>query len=177
MANNKIVLFIVGFIIGLVISFFVANSQFQQKTANITESTEEVEEKQPETQKKAPETASTSKREGKTITLEALGGKAETPNPNPSKGEKVEKVYKNIQVLKGIPSGQLRIIMNDFSEALGVKCTHCHVSIEEAEKDDKPAKQIARQMIQLVKSINRDSATEGQVSCYTCHRGVLKPDF
>src|SRR5947209_10772877 len=39
----------------------------------------------------------------------------------------VEQVYKNIQVLKGLPAPQLQSTMAGFSQSLGVNCTYCHV--------------------------------------------------
>src|SRR5678815_841638 len=39
-----------------------------------------------------------------------------------------EQVFKNIQILKGIPAGRLlRIMELGYSRSLGVNCTHCHV--------------------------------------------------
>jgi hypothetical protein len=66
--------------------------------------------------------------------------------------------------------------MQSFSEALGVNCSYCHVSAEAADKDDKPAKEIARKMLTMVREINKGyPTTEGQVTCFTCHRGSIKP--
>ena len=61
-----------------------------------------------------------------------------------------------------------------ISGSLGVKCNYCHVN--PFEKDDKPAKQIARQMIRMVFDLNKGSFRgEKAVSCYTCHRGKPQP--
>jgi hypothetical protein len=38
-----------------------------------------------------------------------------------------EDVFKNIQVLKGIPANQFMDTMGFFSAALGLNCTGCHV--------------------------------------------------
>ena len=57
-----------------------------------------------------------------------------------------EKVFKNIQRLQGIEAARLLRAMNSWSRALDVSCTHCHV-VDQWEKDDKTAKQTARQAI------------------------------
>jgi hypothetical protein len=94
-----------------------------------------------------------------------------------------EEVFKNIQLLKGMPAGRLLAVMRiGYSRSLGVTCTHCHVA-NEWEKDDKPAKQIARDMALMNKSINNDllkkiknlKSESPVVNCTTCHRGQVKP--
>ncbi len=45
---------------------------------------------------------------------------AQAPKP-------AEEVYKNIQVLKGMPSPNLMNVMKSFTVSLGVKCDFCHV--------------------------------------------------
>ena len=86
-----------------------------------------------------------------------------------------EQVYHNIQALKGVPAPQLQQVMALFTGALGVKCGYCHTN--PFEKDDKPAKQTARRMIQMVFDLNRGSfAGKDAITCYTCHRGKPKPD-
>ena len=84
-----------------------------------------------------------------------------------------EQVYKNIQVLKGMPASRLMSAMNRITQSLGVDCAHCHVP-DALDKDDKPAKQTARKMFEMVRTIN---ATLGgaRVTCYTCHRGQPQP--
>jgi len=112
----------------------------------------------------------------------------EEPEPAPFKAEiakamqeaakdptPAEKVYSNIQVLKGMPAGDIMVLMGAFTRSLGVECTHCHVE-GEFEKDDKPAKQTARKMIQGMMSINKQlGKTTGDVNCFTCHRGEKEP--
>ena len=94
-----------------------------------------------------------------------------------------EQVFKNIQVLKGIPAGRLlRIMELGYSRSLGVNCTHCHV-VDQWDKDDKPAKPIAREMSKMVQTINNDllkpiknlKGPNPIVNCTTCHRGQIKP--
>ena len=86
-----------------------------------------------------------------------------------------EQVFRNIQALKGVPAPQLQQVMALFTGALGVKCSYCHTN--PFEKDDKPAKQIARRMIQMVFDLNRGSfGGKDAITCYTCHKGKPKPD-
>lgn len=96
--------------------------------------------------------------------------------------EPAEQVWKNIQSLKGRPAGSLPLIMNAFSRALGVSCTHCHTP-GQWEKEDLPTKQIARDMFAMVMKINgehlkniKNISGKTAVSCSTCHRGQTLPD-
>ena len=67
-----------------------------------------------------------------------------------------ESVFKDIRILKGMPAGRLVRVMNlGFGRSLGVSCRHCHVA-GEWEKEDKPQKQIARDMWGMVNSINTE---------------------
>jgi len=97
--------------------------------------------------------------------------------------EPAERVFKNIQWLKGVPAGRLLRIMNaGYSRALGVSCTHCHVA-GEWEKDDKPTKNVACDMARMVGTINGEllkkipnlRGENPTVNCTTCHRGQTKP--
>src|SRR5215472_17653729 len=97
------------------------------------------------------------------------------PLPATSKEERAEQKYKNIQVLKGVPSDRWMPIMFAFKASLGVDCTFCHVK-DQWDKDDKPTKDIARKMIKMTRDINNQYVGGiGRVSCFTCHRGQQKP--
>lgn len=96
------------------------------------------------------------------------------PLPAGSKEERAEQKYKNIQLLRGIPSERLTKIMFAFKSSLGVDCTYCHIK-DQFEKDDKPTKQTARKMIQLVRDTNAKLGGVGRVTCFTCHRGQTRP--
>ncbi len=94
-----------------------------------------------------------------------------------------EVVFKNIKILTGIPAGKvLKIMQMGYSRALGVSCVHCHVP-DQWDKDDKPAKQIARDMSKMAHTIifdllrNIDGLKDRNplVNCTTCHRGQVKP--
>ncbi len=83
--------------------------------------------------------------------------------------------FKNLQVLKDIPPDQLIPAMQFISASLGVECEFCHVH-DGFDKDDKPSKQTARRMIQMMFTLDADQFHgERAVTCYTCHRGSAKP--
>jgi photosynthetic reaction center cytochrome c subunit len=86
-----------------------------------------------------------------------------------------EEVFKNIQVLKGVPADQLIPTMQFISASLGVECEFCHVK-GAFEKDDKKPKQTARKMIEMMFAINADNFDRNrEVTCYSCHRGSTSP--
>jgi photosynthetic reaction center cytochrome c subunit len=86
-----------------------------------------------------------------------------------------QEVFKNIQVLKGVPSGQLIPAMQFISSSLGVECSYCHVD-GHFEKDDKKPKQTARLMMQMMFDLNKNNfAGQREVTCYSCHRGAPSP--
>lgn len=96
--------------------------------------------------------------------------------------EPAEKVFKNIQTLKGVPAGRLlRIMEMGYARSLGVDCTHCHTP-EKWESEDKSTKQIARDMAAMVGTINgqmlksiKNLNEKATINCTTCHRGEIKP--
>jgi len=98
--------------------------------------------------------------------------------------------FKNLQVLpKDITADSLDKIMDGFTDMLGVDCKYCHVRDKAADslvfdKDDKPEKEITRNMMRMTMDINEKyfhfneevKASEVQaVTCFTCHRGVPMP--
>jgi photosynthetic reaction center cytochrome c subunit len=96
-------------------------------------------------------------------------------NESPSAAQAAESAYKNIQVLKGTPAEQLIPTMRFITASLGVECSYCHVP-ERFEKDDKKPKQIARDMMRMMFTIDKGSfAGMREVTCYSCHRGSPKP--
>jgi len=87
-----------------------------------------------------------------------------------------EEVYKNIQVFKGMPAPDLLQTMQSFTRSLGVKCDFCHVQ-DAFDKDDKPEKPTAREMILMARGINKDNfGGHMRVTCWTCHRGSTEPE-
>ena len=95
--------------------------------------------------------------------------------PTPSADKKSSEVYKNVQVLKDVPSDQLIPSMKFIASALGVRCEFCHVE-NAFDKDDKKTKQTARKMMQMMFAINANNFDGHQaVTCNSCHRGNPKP--
>ena len=97
--------------------------------------------------------------------------------------EPAEKVFKNMQMLKQMPTGRLLAVMEmGYARSLGVNCTHCHVP-DKWESEEKAQKQIAREMwammgtinTQLLKSIKNLKSETPTINCTTCHRGQVKP--
>ena len=92
-----------------------------------------------------------------------------------------EDVFKNIQVLKGIPVDQFMGTMGFFSSSLGLNCTDCHTYDSGGDwakyADDTPLKRTARRMVTMMGQINQANFGGRQlVTCNTCHRGVSKPN-
>jgi len=92
-----------------------------------------------------------------------------------------EEVFKNIQVLKGIPVDQFMGTMGFFSSSLGLNCTDCHSYDSGGDwakyADDTPLKRRARTMVTMMQQINQANFGGRQlVTCNTCHRGVSKPN-
>ncbi len=90
----------------------------------------------------------------------------------------------NIKVLTGWTGADVREEMRRMTDALGVKCDHCHVQGNFA-SDEKRAKKTGRRMLELTLALNKEyfpehSRTEGgsrlgRVTCYTCHQGEVTP--
>lgn len=88
-----------------------------------------------------------------------------------------EQVRRNIHVLKGLPDSHLLPVMHLMRTSLGVRCDYCHIA-ENGKywMDNKPAKQIARQHIQMTLDLNKANFSgKTVVTCNTCHRGQVKP--
>lgn len=91
-----------------------------------------------------------------------------------------EQVFKNVQVLRGIPVSEFMGTMGFLAASLSLNCTDCHVSESSSSwaryADDTPLKQMTRRMIVMVNTINRANfGAVRTVTCYTCHRGSQRP--
>lgn len=92
-----------------------------------------------------------------------------------------ENVFKNIQVLKGIPADEFMDTMGMFASSLLFDCTGCHVqeilTNRQAFAIPTPRIQRARQMVVMMNTINRNFfGGQPRVTCFTCHRGNNTPD-
>jgi outer membrane lipoprotein-sorting protein len=100
--------------------------------------------------------------------------------PQAQRPQMVEDVFKNVQVLKGIPVDEFMDTMGMFAASLSFNCVDCHTlqSVGSWDKfgDDTPLKQTTRRMILMVNAINKDNFKGVRsVTCYTCHHGDLRP--
>jgi photosynthetic reaction center cytochrome c subunit len=90
-----------------------------------------------------------------------------------------EQVFKNVQVLKGIPVDDFLGTMGIMAAALQFDCSDCHVGAGTDKVDwaaDTPRKRMARTMVTMVANINRTNFGGRQmVTCWTCHRNRDKP--
>src|SRR5579864_9129887 len=91
-----------------------------------------------------------------------------------------EDVFKNIQVLRGIPVDEFMGTMGFFAASLGLNCVDCHTpdSLENWTRfgDDTPRKNTARRMVLMVKTINQANfGGKPMVTCNSCHRGANQP--
>ena len=92
-----------------------------------------------------------------------------------------ENVFKNIQVLKGIPADEFMDTMGMFASSLLYDCTGCHVEDilinRDAFADATPRIQRARQMVVMVNALNKQYfGGQPRVTCFTCHRGSGFPE-
>jgi Photosynthetic reaction centre cytochrome C subunit len=93
----------------------------------------------------------------------------------------VDSVFKNLKNIGGFDAEILPVVMEKWSQALGVSCSHCHET-GNWETDTKAEKDIARKMADLSTMINTQlrkiegiKSSKPLVNCATCHRGQLKP--
>ncbi|HEY1242304.1 MAG TPA: photosynthetic reaction center cytochrome c subunit family protein [Bryobacteraceae bacterium] len=90
-----------------------------------------------------------------------------------------DKVFKNIQVMKGVPVDDFMGSMGIMCAALGFDCSDCHTNAGTEKVDwaaDTPKKVMARFMVQMMTKINRDNFAGRQVvTCWTCHHGRDHP--
>ena len=101
-----------------------------------------------------------------------LRAQSGAPAPQP---KTTQEAFKNIQVLKDLPPGQLIPAMQFITSSLGVECDFCHVR-GAFDKDDKPTKKTARKMMQMMIALNQANFdNRREVTCYSCHRGSSKP--
>jgi photosynthetic reaction center cytochrome c subunit len=90
-----------------------------------------------------------------------------------------DQVFKNVQVLKGIPVDEFLGTMGIMAASLQFDCSDCHVNAGTANVDwaaDTPRKIMARRMVSMVAAINQNNFGGRQlVTCWTCHRNRDRP--
>jgi hypothetical protein len=90
-----------------------------------------------------------------------------------------DQVFKNIQVLKGIPVDDFMGTMGIMSDALGFDCSDCHAQAGTSNVNwaaDNGRKIMARRMVTMMAAINKEHFQGRQlVTCYSCHRGRDRP--
>jgi len=122
---------------------------------------------------------------GAAATLMAMtGAAAAARQAQPPSGEApqmAEKVFKNIQVLKGITVDEFMDTMGMFAAATTKDCTGCHApeilsGSRDAFATTTPMIQRARQMTVMTSTINRNFfGNQPRVTCYTCHSATSSP--
>jgi outer membrane lipoprotein-sorting protein len=91
-----------------------------------------------------------------------------------------DKLFRNIQILKGMPVDTFFDAMGMFAASMGDDCTYCHskdsVFRHEAFGDPTPRILKARQMIVMMQALNKQYfGGQPRVTCFTCHRGSYSP--
>jgi Photosynthetic reaction centre cytochrome C subunit len=91
-----------------------------------------------------------------------------------------DELFKNIQVLKGIPVDEFLDTMGMFAAATGLNCTDCHIPESGGSwaryADDNQLKRTTRGMVVMVNSINKSYFGGRQgITCYSCHNGNRRP--
>ena len=109
--------------------------------------------------------------------LATLHGQGAAPAAVPTS----DQVFKNIQILKGIPVDQFMDAMGMFSSSLGYDCQSCHS--EDIHYDraafakTTPLITRARAMINMMNGLNEANfGGRPRVTCFTCHRGSPNPE-
>ena len=108
--------------------------------------------------------------------LAAVAVRGQTPA---QRAPLAEEVFKNVQVLRGIPVNDFMGTMGIFSAALGMSCEDCHRSGDTSWENyaaESPRKQMARSMVTMMAAINKTHFGGRQaITCFSCHRGADRP--
>ena len=100
--------------------------------------------------------------------------------PSAARPPMAEDVFKNVQVLTGIPVDEFLGTMGIIASAVGRGCSECHRQDGPADwtryAEDTPLKQTTRRMMVMTQQINASNFGGRQVvTCYSCHRGMHRP--
>lgn len=109
------------------------------------------------------------------------GGQAGGPQGAEQKVPLAEDVFKNVQMLRGIPVDEFMDTMGFISASTGLNCTDCHVGESGGDwgryADDTPRKATTRRMMAMVATINKTNfGGRAVVSCWSCHGGTNRPE-
>ncbi len=99
-----------------------------------------------------------------------------------AKGMNAGQFFKNVtsSTLKGLTPSDFLGAMGVMTAAVGYDCSNCHpgagTDAMDWVTDSNPKKVIARKMVEMVASINKQNfAGTQQVTCWTCHHGLDRP--
>jgi photosynthetic reaction center cytochrome c subunit len=113
------------------------------------------------------------------LILPAIVGLVVPQAKSQEKAQTSDQVFKNIQVLKGIPVDDFMGTMGLMSASIGYDCSECHIGAGTDKVNwaaDNGPKIIARKMVTMVANINRDNFQGRQVvTCWSCHHGRDRP--
>src|SRR5712691_7585371 len=92
-----------------------------------------------------------------------------------------EQVFKNVQMLKGIPADEFMSTMRFFSASLGISCVDCHTAESGGDwakyADDSDRKRRIRAMMKMVNVMNKFFfGVERVLTWYACLRGSMAPE-
>jgi len=66
--------------------------------------------------------------------------------------------------------------MQALSRALGVECAQCHAA-DDWKRDDKQQFAFTTRMMKMTEGLSAGTLRDmGGLTCWTCHRGKLKPE-
>ena len=119
------------------------------------------------------------------LSIASANGQAESQRshktPTGQKPLMAERVFKNVQVLRGISVKEFLETMGFFAAATPFSCGTCHGYATGGSwasyADDTPMKTTTRKMIRMVYALNR-TYFKGKrgVTCYSCHRNADRPE-
>jgi outer membrane lipoprotein-sorting protein len=100
--------------------------------------------------------------------------------PQAARPPMAEDVFRNVQVLKGIPVSEFMGTMGIIALSVGRGCSECHKLDSAGDwaiyAEDTPLKQATRRMLLMTKQINEANfGGRPLVTCYSCHRGSQRP--
>jgi hypothetical protein len=107
-------------------------------------------------------------------------GQAPAPQGAAEKVPMTDDVFKNVEILRGIPVDTFFETMGMFASAMGNDCTFCHVSKAYFDKgafaEQTPRMRRARDMLKMMNALNEQYfAGRTRVTCFTCHGGSQAP--